>query len=182
MATRSKGKSPTTPPAGRGTGDEPRRGFWQSYKPDQGRYARMFTFWSIGFLMLYGATRLAPWLRGKDWNFIKVDGYANNWFDVNLLGEGGRIPILGFQPTYANLIATGLLLAFLYWYYRFLNKPKRADLLIETESEMRKVTWPTWPETWNSTLVVIGTVLFFMVFLAAADWVEATVLNFLLFS
>ncbi|MBL8899548.1 MAG: preprotein translocase subunit SecE [Planctomycetes bacterium] len=47
---------------------------------------------------------------------------------------------------------------------------------------MNKVTWPTWPETWNSTLVVIGTVVFFMLFLAAADWLLARVVNFLIFN
>ena len=27
--------------------------------------------------------------------------------------------------------------------------------MIETEQEMRKVSWPTLPEVWNATLVVI---------------------------
>jgi len=35
-----------------------------------------------------------------------------------------------------------------------LNKPRTVDLLIETETEMRKVSWPTLPEVWNATLVV----------------------------
>ena len=146
-------------------------GFLPSYKPDQGRYARMFGFWVIAFLAIYGATRFAPWLRGKDWGFAKVDSpYANNWFDLNLLGPGGRLPIIGFYPTYANLIVSAILLVFLYWWLRFLNRPRQADLLIDTEMELRKVTWPTWPETWNSTLVVISTVIVLMLFLMLADW------------
>ena len=45
-----------------------------------------------------------------------------------------------------------------------------ADLLIETESELRKVTWPTVPEAVRSSIVVIACVLFLMAFLAGADW------------
>jgi len=36
-----------------------------------------------------------------------------------------------------------------------LNRPKSVDLLIETEQEMKKVTWPTLPEVWNATVVVV---------------------------
>ena len=44
-------------------------------------------------------------------------------------------------------------------------------MLIETESELRKVTWPTMPEAVRSSVVVIACVLFLMAFLASADWV-----------
>lgn len=158
-------------------------GFWPTYKPDQGRIARLFAFWSVGLLAIYGAYRFAPWLRGKEWGWLKTDvPGANNWFDINLLGQGERLPILGFQLTYANMLVFAMLLAFLWWWHRFLTQPSRAELLIDTEAEMNKVTWPTWPETWNSTLVVIGTVVFFMAFLAAADWLLARIVNFLIFS
>ncbi|MCC6578910.1 MAG: preprotein translocase subunit SecE [Phycisphaeraceae bacterium] len=52
----------------------------------------------------------------------------------------------------------------LYW---LLNKPRIADFLIATESEMKKVNWPTRRELIGSTWIVIcGTVLF-----SAALWV-----------
>ena len=155
-------------------------GLWPSYKSDQGRYARMFAFWSIGILMIYGASVLAPWLRGKE-NLFPVEG-GTNWFSQNLLGRpDGRVPIIGFYLYYANLLVLGLVLLFLWWWHRFLTKPNRADLLIDTESELKKVTWPSWPETWSSTMVVIGTVIFLLVFLAIADWALGSVARFLLF-
>ena len=43
-------------------------------------------------------------------------------------------------------------------------------LLIETEQELRKVTWPTIDEAVDSSLVVAGTVMFLMTFMAGADW------------
>ena len=53
---------------------------------------------------------------------------------------------------------------------RWQARPKVADFLIETELELRKVTWPNWPEVFNSSMVVIATVLFLMGFLALSDW------------
>ena len=69
------------------------------------------------------------------------------------------------------LIVTVVLAGGLWLLYRFLEQPRQADLLIETESELNKVTWPTMPEAVNSSLVVLGTVIFLMVFLAGADWI-----------
>ena len=48
-----------------------------------------------------------------------------------------------------------------------------ADLLIDTESELKKVTWPTGEEVANSSFVVIVSVLFIMGFLAVADFIIA---------
>jgi len=43
-------------------------------------------------------------------------------------------------------------------YFAFFHR-KMGDLLIETESEIRKVVWPTREEVQGSTIVVITTVL-----------------------
>ncbi len=47
-----------------------------------------------------------------------------------------------------------------------LNRPKSVDLLIETEAEMRQVSWPTMKQVWNATLVVA----FVTVVLAVTMW------------
>ena len=52
-----------------------------------------------------------------------------------------------------------------------MEKPKNADLLIETESELRKVTWPTLDETVDGSIVVMVVVIFLMGFMAGADYV-----------
>ena len=189
MASSTKTKADTSAgksaagAAAAGSGSVYRGGLWPSYKPEQGRYARMFAFWTVSILIIYGGIVLAPWLRGKDWGWLQVDSsYANNWFDLNLLGRAdGRVPILGFYTTHANLIVTGLVLLFLWWWHRFLTRPKYADLLIDTETELKKVTWPTWPETWNSTMVVIGTVVVLLISLAVIDTALGWVVGKLLF-
>jgi preprotein translocase SecE subunit len=57
--------------------------------------------------------------------------------------------------------------------YRWQNSPKVADLLIDTESELGKVTWPTMTDAVNSSIVVMGVVVFLMAFMAGADIVLA---------
>jgi preprotein translocase SecE subunit len=56
-----------------------------------------------------------------------------------------------------------------YLFYRWVERPKQADLLIETESEMRKVTWPSLSETMSGSITVILTVLILMAILALFD-------------
>jgi preprotein translocase SecE subunit len=70
----------------------------------------------------------------------------------------------------ALLITAVVLFAAWFFLYRWQQTPKVADLLIETENELRKVTWPTIAEAVNSSLVVIACVLFLMGFLAGADY------------
>lgn len=60
--------------------------------------------------------------------------------------------------------AVGALLAL--W---LVNRPKSADFMIMTESEMRKVNWPTRREVWVNTKVVIVLTLFFGILLGLAD-------------
>ncbi|MCA8942485.1 MAG: preprotein translocase subunit SecE [Planctomycetes bacterium] len=58
-----------------------------------------------------------------------------------------------------------------------LNRPKSADLLIDTEAELRKVTWPTGSETWNGTVAVVITVAVMLFYLAFADFLLAELLT-----
>jgi preprotein translocase SecE subunit len=56
-----------------------------------------------------------------------------------------------------------------------MNRSAPTDFLVETETEMKKVTWPTKDEASNASLVVIGTVVVIGCLLALFD----VVLNFL---
>jgi preprotein translocase SecE subunit len=61
---------------------------------------------------------------------------------------------------------------------RYLQRPKTADLLIETEAEMKKVTWPTLQEVVNAAIVVVVCVVFIGAFLALADWLLGRVMRY----
>ncbi len=129
----------------------------------------MVSFWGLFLLAGYG-------LLG---GFVHV---LNGW----LAGFGvdttpwTRVPILGdFGIGAASSLGLQLLVGFLI--YRFLNRPKVADMLIETELELRKVVWPTWADTWAGTMAVVVTVTILLAYLAVADrfyiWFFSSVLG-----
>ena len=51
-----------------------------------------------------------------------------------------------------------------------LNRPRLVDLLIETEAEMKKVSWPSRQEAWNSSVIVVITVVVMMGLLFFYDY------------
>jgi preprotein translocase SecE subunit len=132
-----------------------------AYKKDQGRYARLAAFWSLAILVFYGCTSL----------YAELVGRFPQSLGAPLVASMPRIPVLSLSLNAAMLIAAAALGVALWLLLRYLEKPRSADLLIETESELRKTTWPTMPEAVRSSLVVIVCVLFLMAFLAGADWV-----------
>ena len=109
------------------------------YKPGQGTYTRISTAVGIGLLVAFGIFWLLEELR------TAITSNTEYWL-------GG--------------IAAGIVLiasALTWW---ILNKPKIADFMIATETEMRKVNWPTKKEILGSTWIVIaGTFLIVFILL-----------------
>jgi preprotein translocase subunit SecE len=69
------------------------------------------------------------------------------WWIGNVLQPYGQIaPVVGAG------VWVLVLALFTFW---LVNKPRFAEFLIMTESEMRKVTWPTRKGVFNSTRIVI---------------------------
>lgn len=138
-----------------------------AYKKDQGRMARMAAFWTLAVLIFYGCSSLRDTL---------VSQFPDS------LGNplAGRVPILGLELTPALLISAAVLAGTLFLLYRWEETPKNADLLIETEQELRKVAWPTLDEAINGSWTVVITVVFLMGFLFAADVVLGRVARFVL--
>ncbi len=118
----------------------------------------MAAYWSLALLILYGCRSffmlLPTWWPG---------------LGQPLAPSMPKIPILGWNLNGALLISGALLGAAWYVLYRWQQTPKVADLLIDTEVELTKVTWPTMPDAVNSSLVVVAVVLFLMTFLAGSD-------------
>lgn len=136
-----------------------------SYKSDQGRYARMVAFWGLTLLVGYGCfhggglvTMLDGWLGPS--NQVFIDPF----------------PLFGTLKL-STLIAMGVVIAAGVAFYAYLNRPKVAESLIETEAEMHRVTWPTWPETWHGTVAVTGMVIVLFLFLTAVDLLLAEVMK-----
>lgn len=136
-----------------------------SYRKDQGRYARLVAFTGLVLLVCYGCFRggglvsvLDGWLGAANTTYIDT------------------FPLLGSLKT-STLIALAIAAISGFVFHRILNRPRVADALIETEEEMTKVTWPTWPETWSGAMAVVGMVLVLFVFLTVVDVVLIEVLG-----
>ena len=114
----------------------------------------MFSFWTLFLLLAYGCLgglviTLRTWI-----------GETEVWIEsLPLLGNVDLPRVIGL----ASLAIGGFVL------YRLLNRPKAADMLIETEAELRKVTWPAASDTWTGTLAVVVTVIVMLLYLFAAD-------------
>jgi preprotein translocase subunit SecE len=77
-----------------------------------------------------------------------------------LTGKG-----LGFQ-----FVLPGVLLVIGLWItYRVVNVPGFADFLIAVEAEMNKVSWPTWPELYRASMVVLIMIFVLAFVLAGYD-------------
>lgn len=126
------------------------------YKPGEGGIARATAFWSLaGFAFLAGR-RFFLW--SQRWDF----------FEKDLLGT--EIPVLAFPLTpgfIGSMVIFGLAV---YGIFRLLNAPKIADLLIDTELEMKKVTWPSFDEARKASFIVIVCVVVLTAFLLLTDF------------
>ena len=133
-----------------------------AYKKDQGRYARMSAFWALFLLAGDGCLRgLQTWLRAT------IPSTGDDFADP--------LPLLG-ELDLAKVIALLVLAAAAWGIHRVLSRPKLADLLIDTESELKKVTWPTFAETWSGTIAVMLSVTIMLFYLFASDLVLSAVL------
>jgi preprotein translocase subunit SecE len=115
-----------------------------TYKPQQGWHARLWTGVGLGLLVLTGLYRL---------------------YVTQLEGET-TLPV-----QYGVPIGLGLVLGWIV--YRIIHFPPFADFLIATEAEMNKVSWTTKAELKRATMVVLTTVALLAIYLFVVDrvWV-----------
>ena len=140
------------------------------YKPDQGTFARTTSFWLLASLLVFGCHSLYYFLLS-----FRGDETAPGALVRELTGP---VPVLGMPITIALLIAMAVALLGLVLLSRLLNRPRVADMLIDSETEMRKCTWPSVNETIKSSIVILVVMLFFTGVLAGMDYV----LNFFMSS
>ena len=75
-----------------------------------------------------------------------------------------------FEGSARRFIASAILVAILALVVQWvMNGPKRAQFLIDTDSEMKKVNWASWPELIGSTRVVVFFMLLIALFLFIFD-------------
>ena len=112
------------------------------YKPGQGKYSRGTAAAILAGFGIWGGLQTYNWMD----NLIdRTSWYAGYW-----------VPGL-------------ILVSFLSVGYYLTNTAKPANFLIETEIEMKKVTWPTYQEVLAATGVVIVVVILIGIFLFGVD-------------
>ncbi|MCF7958107.1 MAG: preprotein translocase subunit SecE [Phycisphaerae bacterium] len=116
---------------------------FEIYKSGQGKYTRLCTGLSGGILLGLGCYSL--------YNVLELIGSskAGAWFQAT-------IPALLFA-------VLGIVI------FKLVNIPRFADFMIQTEGEMKKVSWSSRKEIITSTKVVIITVFLMALFLMVID-------------
>jgi len=122
------------------------------YKRGQGRYTRGITFAGVMLIVTIGAVALSAKLYGYD---------------------ATRQPLVRYGIPTAVVIAVAMFM------FRLINRPKTADFLIATESEMKKVSWSSKKEIIGSTKVVIVFTFILAAILASADLVFVVLFEWL---
>lgn len=141
---------------------------FRRHRPAEGHLARTLAAWALTGFAVYGCVSLHR----------SAQGWGVGWRTP--LGDAS-LPVLGVGLSPAFLLASVVFLASFVAIRFYLERPRSADLLISTEEEMRRVTWPSTSDVVDSSLVVIATVLVLGVFLAGSDALLGSVFRFLLF-
>lgn len=129
-----------------------RHGFFSLYKSGQGYWTRLGTALGAGAIILFIA-----WFVFEQ---ISV-------FEAVAGRKGLRFGIAAG--------VAGILCLIVWW---LMNAPKRAQFLIDTDSELKKVSWAGWPELIASTRIVVV----FMLLIAATLFIFDTQFHALFYS
>jgi preprotein translocase SecE subunit len=101
---------------------------------------------------------------------------------VSLLALGfwglGELTQSGVNPRWVGYMLGSVALAAAVGGAVYVNVvPKAADLLIETEGELKKVAWPSWSEVVSATGVVILVVAVMVTYMFSVDYVISGFFN-----
>lgn len=131
---------------------------FKTHKPGQARLSRMITLLSGLFLVAWGCRSLTQTLASPKLAAGKLGLPINVAYMNAPEKDGWRVSwvVVDENLSVAFLIGAVLLLALGFWWWRFVNRERWADLLIDMETELRKVSWPSPSDAWQSTLVVTG--------------------------
>ena len=111
------------------------------YKRGEAKVTRRVAFYSILLLSFWGFKELGKWLTTYEWARTEIISFILPVYDLPLS--------VGLALAIALNVVLGVFL------FRYLNGPKIADLLIDTEQELKKVSWPSWEDARQSTIIVL---------------------------
>ncbi len=100
------------------------------------------------------------------------------WWDGQIIPT---VPFFEFQISNGYLVSFALFMIGCFGVYtQVVNHPDVAEFLIETETELRKVSWPEAGEFLNATIVVLIAIFLIAVFLGLADIIFVRLVNLMI--
>jgi len=128
-------------------------------KPGQGFWVRTVGYAAFGAMGLFAAISLH---RSLYQALPSGSEFLSGLWATSILGYEVTL-----RPIFFPSVATGLLL--LVAYHFFMNRAKWVEFMIETQSEVRRVSWPARKEWVGSSIVVVIVGAFISVFLYLVD-------------
>lgn len=124
------------------------------YKPEEATRSRGGIAVLCGALLLYGVASLYEYLAGGFWQMDLTRGAMGDEFPIS-----PRVLLCGV-----------LVVLFAIAIYALCNHRRVVDFLIDTETEMQKVSWPSRNEVISSSIVVILCVIILAIYLGVVDY------------
>lgn len=106
------------------------------YKAGQGKHARGVAYLLGMGLIVFGGIRL----------YAAINVPGSEWIE--------DVPVIGHVSLY-NTIALAVVLISALGLHLVLNRVGAVDMLVDTEQELKKVSWPSRIEVRNATVVVV---------------------------
>lgn len=139
----------------------------EAYKSGQGSFARLSANVGVLLVLFLGCVELYSWIQDpKDASLIGAEVFQD-------------LPLLGVPLSWKFLLCVGLFFGLLWIVRRWMTQPAKVDALIETELEMKKVSWPTGPEARTATWVVILVTVLLTASLAFFDMALVSIFDFI---
>ena len=124
-------------------------------KPGQGTAVRLTAVLGAAFLAGFGA-----------FSFYMLPSSSSRWW-VDLATWTPLVLVLKLKPILFP--ALGIFFAVSYGAFLFLNREKPSEFLVETEGELKKVSWPARKEYVGSSVVVVVVIAVMSLFLHFVD-------------
>lgn len=133
------------------------------HKPGQGRWTRGAAFVLLAALTAFGC-----------FSFYNLPPTTSSWW-----ADIARTVVFGKAFSLKPILfpSVGIFAGTMLAAYVLLNRPRWADFLIETEGELRKVSWPSRREYVGSSVVVVLVITVISVFLYAVDSILSSLLK-----
>ncbi len=128
-------------------------------KKGQGTWARVAAYVFCGALVLFGAVR-----------------FFATFNDPGVTPLVRGLPLLG-DVNWFKVAAVVVFLLGMLAVHLMLNRPRAVDALIDTEGELRKVSWPSRREVKSATIVVAVVTVVLGMSLYGFDWALQRVLH-----